>query len=161
MLTESSYRRGHLFRLTLAALMLVAAGAIGVSVLRQSPREPDVDNAKLLEAARIKSVLAARDALIQTTDILGGGRLTVVNSAGSDAAVVSISATENPPGNQAFQVWLVVGDTPEPSTVLPAGVGRWAFLLQGLRGVDSLSITQEPATGSQTPSRVLSSIKLA
>jgi hypothetical protein len=107
------------------------------------------------ERARIEAVLAAPDAALHTVAMQGGGHVTVVTSPARDAAVVLMAQAPPPGAERAYQLWLISGDTPRSAGVLAAGQTEATRYLTGLSGVDSLGVTNEPASGSAAPTTAI------
>lgn len=148
-----SLRWRHRAALAVSACLLVAT-AIGGTYLFQEQRlheERAKLTAVLAEKARIDNVLTAPDAAVRVTTVKGGGRITVVMSPSRNAAVVVLAgAADHGPG-KAYQFWTIQGTTPVSAGVLAAGQTTATQYMEGIRGVDLLGLTVEPAGGSQSP----------
>lgn len=133
---------------------IVAAGAGAVSYVVQEQRVRDeraTANAMRAEADRIGAVLAASDARLRSSPVTGGGQVTVVVSETRDEGVVLLSGVPSPGPDRAYQLWTIAGSTANSEGVLPAGSTGATRLIEGVRGMDVLGVTIEPAGGSQTP----------
>ncbi|HEY0001241.1 MAG TPA: anti-sigma factor [Actinoplanes sp.] len=136
----------------------VAAGflASGAAVATYAVQEQRVRDARIAAAAeqgdaeRIQAVLAAPDAALRQGALTGGGRVTVVSSATTDAGVVLLAGAAPVPADRVYQLWLLGGATPRPAGVLGA-TGGGTVLIKGVRGMDAVAVTVEPAVGSTTP----------
>ncbi len=133
----------HRTGILVAASFLAVAGVAGyMGVQAQQAKS---------EQARIEALLAAPDAAMHTTSLQGGGHVTVVTSQARNAAVVLMSEAPPPGSDRAYQLWLIRGSTPQSAGVLAAGQTGATRYLTGVSGVDSLGVTNEPATGSAQP----------
>ncbi|MEU7822583.1 anti-sigma factor [Catellatospora sp. NPDC049133] len=143
----------HPAALTAAACLLVAALVGGTTFAVQEQRlreERAVAQAARQELARTQAVLTAPDATVRTSNVAGGGKVTVVASAAQDAAVILL-ATHSPGEQKAYQFWLMEGTTPHSAGVLAAGQGTATHLVSGVNAADAMGLTVEPAGGSTSP----------
>ncbi|GAA1414096.1 anti-sigma factor domain-containing protein [Catellatospora coxensis] len=143
----------HPAALTAAACLLVAALVGGATFAVQERRlreERAATAAAQQELARTQAVLTAPDATVRTSGVAGGGKVTVVSSAGQDAAVILL-ATHSPGAQKAYQFWLMEGTTPHSAGVLAAGQGTATHLVSGVNAADAMGLTVEPAGGSASP----------
>jgi hypothetical protein len=134
----------------LAAGVLALAVGATTYVVMQERLDRQVQETRA-ENARIQQVLSAPDAVLRTTTVQGGGRMTVVMSPSQNAGVVVLDQLANPGVDRAYQLWLVKGTNPASAAVYAAGDGSGTRLITGVVGQDTLAITQEPAGGSQAP----------
>ncbi|GAA1368163.1 anti-sigma factor [Catellatospora chokoriensis] len=143
----------HPVALTTAACLLVAALVGGATWTVQEQRLRDeraTAQAAQQELARTQAVLTAQDATVRTSDVAGGGKVTVVASSSQDAAVILL-ATHSPGAQKAYQFWLMEGTTPYSAGVLAAGQGTATRLVSGVNAADAMGLTVEPAGGSASP----------
>ncbi|KAB1911354.1 anti-sigma factor domain-containing protein [Micromonospora sp. AMSO31t] len=138
-----------------AAAVALAGGAGAATWTVQEQRVRDArseTDAARHEAARIRAVLAAPDAVVRTGAAPAGGRVTVVASASRDEGVAVLDGLAPPAAGRAYQLWLIGGRTSTSAGVLPAGRGGATMLLDGVRGKGFFGVTEEPAGGSVAPS---------
>jgi anti-sigma-K factor RskA len=101
----------------------------------------------------MQAILAAPDVQTRTVRMKDGGRVTMTMSPSHNAGVLTVSAAAAPATDRAFQLWLIKGNDPAPSTVLPAGSATGTVIVEGVSSYDALGVTEEPAgTGSTEPS---------
>ena len=142
-------------KLTAAA---VAAGflASGAAAATYAVQEQRVRDARISAAAehgdaeRIQVLLAAPDAALRQATLTSGGRVIIVSSATADAGVVLLADAAPVSADRTYQLWLLNGATPRPAGLLGA-TGAGTVLIDGIRGMNALAVTVEPATGSTTP----------
>ncbi len=131
-----------------AAAALVLAGAAGISVVQvqaaqQAERERDA----------VASVLAAPDSRTFHGAVQGGGTVTLVASAGDDAAVVVLDRLPAAPSGKDYQLWMI-----HDKKAVSAGVvehdktGRVVRVMdEAVQGASGFGVTVEPAGGSKEP----------
>ena len=136
-------RRPRLPRLAaaLAAASLVVVVALGIT---QS------DGAATAGAA-ISRVVTAPDARTQTMRTSAGGTVTVVVSAGQQAAVVSATGMRSLPPAQTYQLWVIGPDGARSAGLLPRTGRAGPVLASGVEPGDRIGITVEPAIGTSGP----------
>ncbi|MCI4062434.1 anti-sigma factor [Micromonospora sp. R77] len=103
------------------------------------------------ETERIRAVLAAPDAVVRSTFVPSGGRVTVVSSTGRAEGVVALAGLATPGSGRAYQLWLISDGTAASAGVLPAGRNAATVLIGGVRGGAVVGVTEEPAGGSGQP----------
>jgi anti-sigma-K factor RskA len=141
-----------------AAAVVLAAGTGTVSYVVQEQRVRDeraTVEALRAESARIEAVLAASDAQLRSAPVTGGGQITMVLSESRNEGVVMLSGARPPGADQAYQLWSVSAGGPDSRGVLPSGEGGATKLIDRIRGMDTLGVTIEPASGSKTPTAPL------
>lgn len=101
----------------------------------------------------VASVLDADDAVeIPMSGDLAG--LTIVHSAGADAAVLTADDVPVPAGDNVYELWAIRDGTPERyATFRPDADGTLTVYAAGLdpASAEAWAITEEPAGGSDTP----------
>jgi len=96
-------------------------------------------------------VVTAPDARTETMRTSAGGTVTVVVSAGQQAAVVSATGMRPLPSAQTYQLW-VIGPDGARSAGLLSGTGRAGpVLASGVVPGDRIGITVEPTGGTSGP----------
>jgi hypothetical protein len=134
---------------------VLAAGAGAVAVVVQEARvrdERSVAEAARAQAARMESVLTAPDAILRSSAGPGGGRVTVVSSAGRDSAVVVLDDLPARGPDEVYQLWLINDAGAVDKGVLEVGVTDDQRLIDGVRDADSFGVSVEPPGGSEKPS---------
>jgi anti-sigma-K factor RskA len=131
----------------LAAASLVVVAALGIThtlTRHQSGGAPTASGA-------ISRVVTAPDARTETMRTSAGGTVTVVVSAGQQAAVVSATGMRSLPSAETYQLW-VIGPDGARSAGLLSGTGRAdPVLASGVVPGDRIGITVEPAGGTSGP----------
>jgi hypothetical protein len=157
--TERSQDVARWRRRTAAA---VAAGfiAIGGGATAWVVQEQRVSRA-VTATTNITNVLGAGDAQLRTAEVPGGGRITVAVSPSQHDGVAIMSDLPTLPSGKVYQLWLITGGSPAPANVMAAGQTAGEVLLPPLGRADTLGMTVEPAGGSLTPSKVISTVPLA
>ncbi|NUT21780.1 MAG: anti-sigma factor [Hamadaea sp.] len=158
----SRWRRRAAFALA-AGLIAAVAGGVTYLVQDQRVRQEQAARAEAEQRqARIEAVLTASDAVVRTSPVTGGGRITVVSAASQDAAVVVVAGADAPPSDRAYELWTVQGTTAHPAAVLAPGQGTSTHYVSGIGGADLIAMTIEPASGSATPTLpIVAQVRLA
>jgi anti-sigma-K factor RskA len=150
--TVTPLRRGRdklALRLTsiAAAVLFVAAAALGVLVVRQND---ELDQAQA-QAAEMSEILRAGDAQVLTVDKGDQGRMTVAMSRSENRMLLLTDGLRNPPEGKDFQVW-----TGHEGTMISAGFltpenGQALLEISGFGDADAIGVTLEPDGGSDSP----------
>jgi hypothetical protein len=154
--TPGRWRR-RMIAVAAVSLLTVGVGA-GVFVIEEQ-RVHDATNQTALATAdqrrmaQIQDVMAATDARLRQVPVKGGGRMSVVYSAGQNAAVAMVAGLNQPAANRAYQLWLLKDKQSMKGWVLAAGHNAGTALLTGIRDASEIAITQEPAGGSAKPTQ--------
>jgi anti-sigma-K factor RskA len=142
-------RRPRIPRLAaaLAAASLVIVVALGITQTLTRHQSGGAPTA----SAAISRVVTAPDARTETEQTSAGGTVTVVVSAGQQAAVVSTQGMRWLPSAQTYQLW-VIGPDGARSAGLLSRTGRTGpVLASGVEPGDRIGITVEPAGGTSSP----------
>lgn len=132
---------------------IIAAAAGTASFVAQEQRVRDeraAATAARAQAARIEAVLAAPDARLRTGALSNGGRVSMVISDSRDEGVVLLAGAPPPGADKVYQFWAIDAGGPESRGVVDSGAAD-AQLVTGVRGMQALGVTLEPAPGSQAP----------
>ena len=131
----------------LAAACLVIVVALGITQTLTRHRSGGAPTA----SAAISRIITAPDAQTETMRTSAGGTVTVVVSAGQQAAVVSATGMRPLPSAQTYQLW-VIGPDGARSAGLLSGTGRAGpVVASGVEPGDRIGITVEPAGGTSGP----------
>ena len=105
------------------------------------------------QAAAIESVLAAPDVRTNSAPVSSGGNAVVLVSRAQDKAAIAVSGLKAPPAGKAYQLWMIGPDGIRSGGLLPTGADGTAgsVVAHGLDGARTISLTLEPAAGSQQP----------
>ncbi len=146
---------GWRVRLAAAAGALAAVAVLGVAVafgVANSSMQQRLDQAQS-SSQQIAAVLTARDAVMRTRPVVGGGTATIVMSHSRDALVFTAAGLRALPSSRGYELWLVGPAGDRPVCMLPAGRGGTTgpVIASGLRRGDHLVLTAEPAGGSSRP----------
>jgi anti-sigma-K factor RskA len=130
-----------------AAVLLVAAAALGVIVVRQN----DELARSRAQATEMSEILRAGDAQVVTVDKGEGGRMTVAMSRSENRMLLLTDGLQSPPEGKDFQVW-----TGHDGTMISAGFlnpqnGEALLEISGFGDADAIGVTLEPDGGSDTP----------
>jgi anti-sigma-K factor RskA len=68
-----------------------------------------------------------------------------------DEGVVVLADAPAPGPDKAYQLWAIDASGPDSMGVVDPGAADAAQLVTGVRGMQALGVTVEPATGSKTP----------
>jgi anti-sigma-K factor RskA len=133
-----------------AVVGLVAAGGVAVGYAVQDQRVRDAQR-QATGARRVEMVLSAPDAQVRTAPGPGDGHVTVVTSASLNAGVAFVNRVTPPGPDRAYEFWLIRDAHPTRAAVMATDTGHATVLFDGVRGVQSLGMTDEPAGGSEQP----------
>jgi len=144
--TLARRRKSRRLRWSAAAAAVAVAIGVGAGVLgQQAADEP----ASTVTAAQ---VLQHRDARAETTDMGGGGTLTVHVSAELNAAAVAFDSVPAAQEGQVYQLWLLGADaTARSAGVLNQLPAPNAPYVTEFAGSNGLAVTVEPDGGSPAP----------
>jgi hypothetical protein len=124
--------------------VVVALGITQVMTRHQSGGAPTA-------SAAISRVVTAPDARTETMRTSAGGTVTVVVSAGQQAAVVSATGMRSLPSAQTYQLWVIGPDGARSAGLLPRTGRAGPVLASGVEPGDRIGITVEPAGGTSGP----------
>ncbi len=128
-----------------AGLVVVVALGITQTVIRHQP------GAAQTASATISRVVTAPDARTETVRTSAGGTVTVVVSAGQQAAVVSATGLRSLPSAQTYQLWVIGPDGARSAGLLSRTGRAGPVLASGVVPGDRIGITVEPAGGTSSP----------
>jgi len=133
----------------LTAAVLAAAVAFGVA---NGSMRQQLDQAQS-SSQQIAAVLTAKDAVLRTRPVFGGGTATIVMSHSRQALVFTAEGLRALPSSRAYELWLVGPAGDRPVCMLPAGRGGMTgpVIASGVRQGDHLVLTAGPAGGSSRP----------
>lgn len=145
--------------LVAAAAAVVLAGGASTAVYQVQEQRVREQSTIAGQAAqretRTRQILAAPDLVVRTAPMVGGGKVTVAQSASSNAGVLLVGADGPPPSGKVFQLWTIRGTTPTSAGALRAGQTSIVQIVEGLPGTDAVGVTAEPVGGSATPTMPL------
>jgi anti-sigma-K factor RskA len=146
---------GWRVRLPAAAGALAAVAVLGVAVafgVANGSMQRQLDQAHS-SSQQIAAVLTAKDAVMSTRPVSGGGTATIVMSHSRDALVFTAAGLRALPSSRGYELWLVGPAGDRPVCMLPAGSHGTTgpVIASGLRRGDHLVLTAEPAGGSSRP----------
>ncbi|WP_232718474.1 anti-sigma factor [Gordonia metallireducens] len=143
-------RRSRRFTyLTAAAVIAIAAGALGWAIGLSSTDEP---NSPAPVAAPAQQVFSAED-LRSTSAPVATGSATVYVAESTDTAVLVMNSVPPPEPGTVYQMWLVgPGGTRSAGTMTDEDVEPvTTAVLAGVNSADALAFTVEPPGGSTQP----------
>jgi anti-sigma-K factor RskA len=131
-----------------AAVVAIVAGAISFTVMNRQ-----LDDERQT-AAGVAAVLAAPDAEVNSENIAGGGRASVIWSDSRGEAVVVLDDLPRLTSDQTYQLWYI--DDPEAQVIRSAGVigstvDTTPRLLTELEQAQLVALSIEPSGGSDQP----------
>lgn len=130
----------------------VAAGILvaGAGTATWAVQQQEVQRQRSVNES-VQAVLIAPDAVVRSSPVEGGGRMTMVVSRSLNRGVVVLDATR-PSDEHAYQLWRVTGESAVDAGVLEPGQGTATRVVDGINSADVVALTLEPAGGSVTPS---------
>jgi anti-sigma-K factor RskA len=145
-------------------LALAAAGAAAAAVLALAVVF-GVDNGSMQQqlnqaqasSQQIAAVLTAKDAVMTTGPVTGGGTATIVMSHSRHALVFTARGLHALPASHGYELWLIGSAGTRPVGMLPAGSDGMAgpVIASGLRQGDHLALTAEPSGGTPHPTTAM------
>jgi anti-sigma-K factor RskA len=146
---------GWRVRLAVAAGALLAVAVLGTAVVfgvANGSMRQQLDQAQA-SSQQIAAVLTARDAVMRTRPVAGGGTATIVMSHSRRALVFTATGLRALPVSRGYELWLVGPEGDRPVGMLPAGRDGMTgpVIASGLRQGDHLVLTAEPAGGASQP----------
>jgi len=143
-------------RLALAAGAAGAAAVLAVAVVfgvTNGSIQQQLDQVQA-SSQQIAVVLTARDAVMTTGPVVGGGTATIVMSHSRHALVFTAQGLHALPASRGYELWLIGPAGTRPVGMLTAGSHGMTgpVIASGLRQGDHLALTAEPAGGSPQPS---------
>jgi anti-sigma-K factor RskA len=130
-----------------AAVLLVAAVALGVLVVRQNDQ---LDQART-QAAEMSEILRAGDARLVTEDTGESGRMVIAMSRSQNRMLVLTDGLSNPPPGHDFQVWTGHGEEMISAGFLNPENGEALLEISDFGNADAVGVTVEPDGGSPAP----------
>ncbi|MCA1655227.1 MAG: anti-sigma factor [Pseudonocardiaceae bacterium] len=130
-----------------AAVLLVAAVALGVVVARQNQEL----NQTRAQAAEISELLRAGDARVLTLDEGENGAMTVAMSRSANRMLLLTKDLPNPPEGRDFQVWKGQDGEMTSAGFLNPDDGNAFLAVTGIGAADQVAVTVEPDGGSPQP----------
>jgi len=132
-----------------AAAVLVLAVVFGVA---NGSMRQQLDQAQA-SSQQIAAVLTARDAVMTSGPVSGGGTATIVMSHARHALVFTAQGLRALPASRGYELWLIGPAGTRPVGMLPAGSHGMTgpVIASGLRRGDHLALTAEPAGGTAHP----------
>ena len=129
----------------------VAAGILvaGAGTATWAVQQQEVQRQRAVNES-VQAVLIAPDAVVRSSAVEGGGRMTMVVSRSLNRGVVVLDATK-PSDEQAYQLWRVDGTSAVDAGVLDPGTGTATRVVDGINSADVVALTLEPAGGSAQP----------
>ncbi len=142
-------------RLAAAAGALAVVAVLGVAVVfgvANGSMRQQLNQAQS-SSQQIAAVLTAKDAVLRTNAVFGGGTATIVMSHSRHALVFTAVGLRALPSSRGYELWLVGPAGDRPVCMLPAGRHGMTgpVIASGLRRGDHLVLTAEPAGGSSRP----------
>jgi len=143
-------------RLALAAGAAGAAAVLAVAVVfgvTNGSIQQQLDQVQA-SSQQIAVVLTARDAVMTTGPVVGGGTATIVMSHSRHALVFTAQGLHALPASRGYELWLIGPAGTRPVGMLTAGSHGMTgpVIASGLRQGDHLALTAEPVGGSPQPS---------
>lgn len=130
-------RLATMFAAGVAAVAVVAAGFLGVALLRERSKNE-----------QIQTVLAHADRRVGLRPQGGFDGAATLHIADGEAALV-LDGLPEAGRERAYQLWAITGETPRSMTVFRGGSG--VVLVSGETTADRFAVTIEPDGGSPVP----------
>lgn len=148
-------RRRTLGARVAAGFALAAVVALGVLVGVQADQLSGArqqTQAAQQKSAAISGVVNQPDVTTKTTQVAGGGRATVLVSAGAHKGVVVLDDVATLPSDKTYQLWLIDSSKKARSVgTFATDRATAAVDFSGVRTGDVLGVSVEPAGGSTAP----------
>jgi anti-sigma-K factor RskA len=140
-------------RLTVAAAAVAAAVAVVAAVVFgvSNGSMRDQISQDRASSQQIAAVLTARDAIMRTGTVRGGGTVTIVMSHAMGELVFTAAGLHALPASRGYELWLIGPAGDRPVTMLLSAAMTGPVIAAGLRPGDHLDLTAEPAGGTARP----------
>lgn len=137
---------------TAAALVVVALLSLGTAVVMLADRTSDLE-AELAGAQEIVDVVTQPDMQVVELESPPGTQARLLHGREGDQAALVLDGLEDVSDEEAYQLWVMHGDTPTPDRVFrPDEGGRAIVSLESDVGnADAVAVTVEPRGGSDAP----------
>ena len=142
-------------RLAMAAGAVAAAAAIAAAVVFGVSNGGMRDQLSQAQASsqKVAAVLTARDAIMMTGAVRGGGTVTIVMSHSMHELVFTAAALHALPASRGYELWLIGPAGDRAVIMLPPARHDMTgpVVASGLRPGDHLALTAGPAGGAARP----------
>jgi anti-sigma-K factor RskA len=142
-------------RLAMAAGAVAAAAAIAAAVVFGVSNGGMRDQLSQAQASsqKVAAVLTARDAIMMTGAVRGGGTVTIVMSHSMHELVFTAAALHALPASRGYELWLIGPAGDRAVIMLPPARHDMTgpVVASGLRPGDHLVLTAGPAGGAARP----------
>lgn len=137
---------------TAAAVVAVAVLSLGTAVVMLADRTSDLE-AELAEAEEIMDVVTQPEMRVADLDSPPGTEARLLHGADGDRAALVLDGLEDVSDEEAYQLWVMHGETPTPDRVFrPNEDGRAIVSVDNdVDDADAVAVTVEPRGGSQEP----------
>ena len=147
--------QGWRVRLTVAAGTVAAVVLLGAAVVfgtSNGAMRQQLDQAQA-SSQQVAAVLTARDAIMMTGTVTGGGTVTIVMSPAMGELVFTAAGLHALPASRGYELWLIGPAGERPAGLLPLGSSHMTgpVIASGLRSGDHLALSAEPASGASHP----------
>ena len=148
-------RPGIRVRIAIAAGAVAAAAAIAAAVVFGVSNGGMRDQLSQAQASsqKVAAVLTARDAIMMTGAVRGGGTVTIVTSHSMHELVFTAAALHALPASRGYELWLIGPAGDRAVIMLPPARHDMTgpVVASGLRPGDHLALTAGPAGGAARP----------
>jgi anti-sigma-K factor RskA len=132
------------------AVAAVLAGVVVALSAHEGAENRQLSQATARTAA-ISALLSAPDVHSGSSQVRGGGSVTVIDSRGRGQAEITLRDMPALPAGRAYQLWLIDSSTMRSAGVVAATTESRSVLADDLGDATSVAITVEPAAGSAQP----------
>jgi len=147
--------QGWRVRLTVAAGAVAAVVVLGAAVVFGTSNGAMRQQLHQAQASsqQVAAVLTARDAIMMTGTVTGGGTVTIVMSPAMGKLVFTAAGLHALPASRGYELWLIGPAGERPAGLLPLGSSHMTgpVIASGLRSGDHLALSAEPASGASHP----------
>jgi anti-sigma-K factor RskA len=145
-------RPGIRVRLAIAAATAAAIAAAVVFGVSNGSMRDQLSQAQA-SSQKVAAVLTARDAIMMTGAVRGGGTVTIVMSHSMRELVFTAAALHALPASRGYELWLIGPAGDRAVIMLPPARHNMTgpVVASGLRPGDHLALTAEPAGGTARP----------
>lgn len=137
---------------TAAAVVAVALLSLGTAVVMLADQSNDLE-AELADAQEVMEVVSQPDMQVVDLDSPAGTQARLLHGADGDRAALVLDGLEDLSDDEAYQLWVMHGETPSPDRVFrPNEDGRAIVSVENDVGdADAVAVTVEPREGSDAP----------
>lgn len=131
-----------------AAIVLIVGGGVVIANITTA------NKVQIAQADQLAAITAASDHMQSVAELDGGGKATLVWSAGLASSAIIVDGLRGLPSDKTYQLWYMdtTGGARAAGTLHATGHGEiWQVLDGKMKAGDTIGVTVEPRSGSKAP----------